>query len=52
MFIFVTMPEGIGSLVNLETLICWECNKLESLPESKLVLFFLPTLYLVFSVPA
>ena len=33
------MSEGIGGLVNLQTLDCQECYKLESLPNSKIVLF-------------
>ena len=34
-----TISEGIGGLVNLQTLNCRNCRKLESLPDSKIVLF-------------
>ena len=39
LFLTYTMPEGIGGLVNLQTLNCCLCQKLESLPNSKIVLF-------------
>ena len=33
------MSEGIGGLVNLQTLDCSSCRNLESLPDRKIVLF-------------
>ena len=50
MSIFVAMPEGIGGLVHLQTLNCQSCDKLESLPNSKIVLFSFIILWLAWTI--
>ena len=47
-FWHIAMPEGIGNLIHLETLNCFYCESLVSIPESKIVYFL--TLDLVFSL--